>query len=144
MNLVLKTNYDAVEIAGKTVTLNENYNNHSMVNRLVETVSYTEDEAALNYIQDKDYAEVRSTLREAYRNLIALLNRKARIYNSFSIDSAVLHRNLGAGFCAVVKQKDYQDTVEIVERMLDLTGLADRYQLVSRFENNAVYAIIRK
>ncbi|MCR5067205.1 MAG: hypothetical protein K6A14_03980 [Erysipelotrichaceae bacterium] len=144
MNLTLKANYDTVVMAGRAVRLNEEYDNDSMVNRFVETVAHVNDEAAINYILDTDYQNSDPYIRNAYNELVRQLNLKARIFNTFAIETALLGRNAGAGFCALVRKEDYNKTVAIVKNMLQLLNLDEKYQLLTRFENQAVYAIIRK
>ncbi|MBQ6653993.1 MAG: hypothetical protein IJM79_00485 [Erysipelotrichaceae bacterium] len=144
MNLTLKTNYDTVLMAGKAVKLNEEYDNRTMVNRFVETVANTGDEAAINYILDTDYQNSDPYIRSAYNELVRQLNAKARIFNTFSIETSLLGRNAGAGFCALVRREDFNKSVAVVENMLHLLGLDEKYRLLTRFENQAVYAIIRK
>ena len=144
MNLTLKANYDTVVMAGRAVRLNEEYDNDSMVNRFVETVAHANDEAAINYILDTDYQNSDPYIRNAYNELVRQLNLKARIFNTFAIETALLGRNAGAGFCALVRKEDYNKTVAIVKNMLQLLNLDEKYRLVTRYENQAVYTIIRK
>ena len=144
MNLTLKANYDTVVMAGRAVRLNEEYDNDSMVNRFVETVAHVNDEAAINYILDTDYQNSDPYIRNAYNELVRQLNLKARIFNTFAIETALLGRNAGAGFCALVRKEDYNKTVAIVKNMLQLLNLDEKYRLVTRYENQAVYTIIRK
>ena len=64
--------------------------------------------------------------------------------NNFGIETQLLGRNIGAGFCAAVKEGDFAETVETVEKLMHILGLDKDYQLISRYENLGVYAIIRK
>ncbi|MBO4538389.1 MAG: hypothetical protein J5694_05955 [Erysipelotrichaceae bacterium] len=144
MNLTLNANYDTVVMAGRAVRLNEEYDHSTMVNRLVETVGNADDEAAINYILDTDYENSDPYIREVYNGIVGQLNDRARIFNTFSIETAMLHRNVGAGFCALVRKEDYNRTVAIVENMLHVLGLDEKYRLHSRYGNQAVYTITRK
>ena len=144
MNLTLNLNYDSVVIGGKAVKLNEEYNNKSAVNRFVETVSTSNDEAALCYILDKDYDRTPSYLRYNYNRISESLWNIARIYNTFSVETALLSRNIGAGFNALVSEENYEESVELVERLMNVLGLDKEYKLISRYENEAVFVIIRK
>ena len=144
MYLSLRTNYDTVMMAGRTVKLNEEYRNSTMVNRFAETVSHRDDESAFNYILSTDYQSTDPHVRNTYNHFAKDLNSLCRIYDSFAIESAVLGVNKGAGFCALVSEENYPKTLELISSMMNLLGLDDQYELISRYENQAVYAIIRK
>ena len=144
MNLTLHMNYDTVNLDGRTVRINEKYNNATAVNRFVETVSHRHDDTAVNYILDIDFKDSDNYVTGFYNALVEKLQRKARIYNNFGIETQLLGRNIGAGFCAAVKEEDFAETVETVEKLMHILGLDKDYQLISRYENLGVYAIIRK
>ena len=144
MNITLNLNYDSVVIGGRTVKLNENYDNKSAVNRFVQTVGGCNDEAAVSYILDRDYEKTASYLRYNYSNFAASLNKIARIYNTFSVDTTVLGRNVGAGFNALVSEENYKESVELVENLMYVLGLDEEYTLISRYENEAVFVLIKK
>ena len=127
MNLTLHMNYDTVNLDGRTVRINEKYNNAT----------------AVNYILDIDYRDSDTYVTGFYNALVEKLQRKARIYNNFGIETQLLGRNIGAGFCAAVKEEDFAETVETVEKLMHILGLDKDYQLISRYENLGVYAIIR-
>lgn len=144
MNLTLQMNYSTVTLAGRNVRLNEEYDNSTMVNRFIETVTHHNDEAAIDYILDTDYQTSNPYTRHNYNRLVEELQNTVRIYNTFSIESQFLGRNLGGGFCAIVKEKDFTKSVILVEKIMHVLGLDRDYRLVTRFENQAVYAIVRK
>ena len=50
MSLTLRSNFNTVTIAGRTVKLVEKFDNSTTVNRFVETIANCTDEAAINYI----------------------------------------------------------------------------------------------
>ncbi len=143
MNLTLKANYDTVVMGGRAVRLHEEYDNRTMVNRFVETIAHADDESAINYILDTDYENSDPYIRSVYNELVKQLNAKAHIFNSFAVETALLGRNAGAGFCALVKKEDYVRTTALVLRLMQLVGLDEDYRLLVRYENQAVYTLIR-
>ena len=144
MNLTLKLNNSTVKLAGRSVKLVEEYDSKTEVNRFVETVARCTDEAASNYILDIDYQESNPLIRNIYNSLVERLNRTVRIYDTFSIQTPVLGLNVGAGFCGLVSREDYETSVGIVRDMMRVLGLDNDYQLVTRYENQGVYALVRK
>ncbi len=130
-------------MGGRAVRLNEEYDNRSMVNRFVETIAHADDESAINYILDTDYENSDPYIRSVYNELVKQLNAKARIFNSFAVETALLGRNVGAGFCALVNKEDYVRTTGLVLRLMQLVGLDKDYRLLVRYENQAVYTLIR-
>ena len=144
MNIALNLNYDTVVIGGKTVKLNEHYDNKSIVNRFVETVASSNDEAAVSYILDRDYDRTASYIRYNYNSTAAALTKIARIYDTFSVDTTVFGKNVGAGFVALVSEENFAESVELVEKLMYVLGLDKDYRLISRYEHEAVFVIIRK
>ena len=139
----MKDNY-AVNIDGRNVILNEHFNNSTAVNRMVETIANPDDESAICYIINTDWQKTPRYMSRNYNELVKHLNSLARIINTYSIDTSLLNRNVGAGFTAIVSQENYKDTVNTVRKMMYLTGLNSDYELITRFENYAVFTIIRK
>ena len=144
MNLTLKINYNTVVLNGKTVKFVENYEKDNMVYRFVDTLANCSDEAAVSYILNKDYENTRSYIISEYNELSAELKKKARIFDTFGIETGMFSRNVGAGFSALVKEEDYDRTVALIKELMHVTGLDKEYELLSRYENLAVYAIVRK
>ena len=144
MSLTLNLNYDTVTLAGRTVKLVENYDNSTMVSRFVETVANCTDESAFNYILNTDYENSDAYIRNVYNEYIEALNRIVTITDTFGIETGIFGRNAGAGFYALLKRKNFDRSVEIIEALMHITGLDKDYRLVTRFENMAVYAIVRK
>ena len=144
MNLALNLNYDTVVIGGKTVRLNEALDKNTLVNRFVKTVAGCDDESAVCYILNMEYDKTAPYVRTNYNAVSAALRKTARIYNTFSVETTLLGRNVGAGFSALVKKEKYGECVELVEKLMSILGLNEEYQLISRYENEAVFVIIRK
>ena len=145
MNLTLQMHYNStVTLAGKAVRLNEEYDNSTVVNRFVETITHKNDEAAIDYILDTDYNTSDPHVRRTYNGLVESLQDVARIYNTFSIETQFLGFNIGAGFCALIREEDFAESVRILERIMKVLELDSRYELVTRYENQGVYAIIAK
>lgn len=144
MSLTLKSNYNTVTIAGRTVKLVEKLDNSTMVNRFVETIANCTDEAAINYILNTDYDNSDSYIRDIYNGQVGSFNTIARITDTFGIKTEIMGRNVGAGFSASVKEQNFNRSVALVKGMMKLLGLDKEYRLVARYENEAVYAVIRK
>lgn len=144
MSLTLRSNFNTVTIAGRTVKLVEKFDNSTTVNRFVETIANCTDEAAINYILNTDYDSSDSYIRDVYNVQVGSFNKIARVTDTFGIKSEIMGRNAGAGFSATVKEKDFNESVALVKGMMKLLGLDEDYRLVARYENEAVYAIVRK
>ena len=85
MSLTLRSNYNTVTIAGRTVKLVEKFDNSTTVNRFVETIANCTDEAAINYILNTDYDNSDSYIRDVYNGLVGSFNRIARVTGTFGI-----------------------------------------------------------
>ncbi len=144
MSLTLKANYNTVTIGGKNVKLVETFDNSTVANRLVETLANGTDETAVNYILDTEYNNSDTYTTNYYNEYVEALNRKVRIMDTFGLESQILGRNAGVGFSALVKEEDFADSVIILENLLHVLGLDKEYRLVARYENEAVYAIVRQ
>lgn len=144
MSLTLKMNYNTVTIGGKNVKLVEAFDNRTAVNRFVETLRNGADEAAVNYILDTDYDNSDKYIRNYFNEYVEALNKRVRVMDTFGLESQILGRNAGAGFTAMVKEEDFADSVTILKNLLYILGLSKEYRLVARYENEAVYAIVRQ
>ena len=143
MSLTLRTDYNTVSIGGRNVKLVDNYDNRTMVNRFVETLAYGSDETAVNYILNTDYEDSDAYTRNVYNEYTESLNRMVKVVETFSLETNAFGINIGAGFSAVVKEKNFDASVGLIENMMHVLGLDRNYRLVARYENQAVYAIVR-
>ena len=144
MSLALKLNYNTVTVAGKTVNLIEDYRKDNKVCRFVETLANCKDESAVNYVLDVNYKDCDAFLRSSYNQRADTFRKNARVFNTFAVETKLFGRNIGAGFCALVKREDYYDSVSALLSMMHLLGLDKEYKLLTKYKNQAVFIIVKK
>ncbi len=144
MSLTLRSNFNTVTIGGRSVKLVETFDNRTAANRFVETLAHGSDEAAVNYILDTDYDNSDKYITNYYNEYAGMLLGKIRVLETFGLESQLLNRNVGVGFRAAVKEENFAESVSLVKALMYIIGLDKEYKLVARYENQAVYAIVRK
>ena len=144
MSLALNLNYGVVKMGNRTVTVTDDVNAESAAGRLIMSCINRDDESAVSFILQETYKRTGSHRNILFSDLVGELNNLGRITDTFSFQSSILRINEGAGFSAVTTPEKYERMKEIFDRIVNVAGLSEEYDIVTRYNNVAVFSVIRK
>ena len=137
-------NYRTVRIGQKAVRIVEGLNKNDITGRFVNVLGNQYDDSAAAYILNREFDKVPRYQNRAFVNASTELNSLGYITDTFNIQSPVSLRTIGSGFTMITSREDFGKAVSQVKDLLKVLHLDDEYQVVARYTNVAVVAIIQR